>query len=173
MSVSYQDIPLHEDQGKFIQIPFREKTLNNSKASKYIYTHAETTDFIIEGLQRFCAEIQQMDQAFPDITSYVYNPDGNLPLSGEFKHNMTDKRKAPNSIMSYIGGIVSNYYRTGKTQDFSKSQIKHLENIWNNTIVPAFNNDWSSVNPKLFENGFNYKTNTANEPIKPIRFRRY
>ena len=87
-----------------------------------------------------------------------------LPKSGCFNHPLLDNVKRKNTILSYISGVLSNYYRN-PAQDFTKKQLDYIV-MCQNMIVWFFTE--SGVNLGYNSNDFTY-----NEVPYKIQFREY
>jgi len=158
MSVSVQDIPTKTDKGKFEQIAFRPKTTSEGKETGYVFIQPDDLDHIMYWLQRFLSE--SASRSIQEETMWeMFNtkngmPDLSLPKSSYFS-------KPENSIISYVGGILSNHYRSNA--DLNKNQLKKITEVWNKLIAPLFNSSWTP--------GYNYITKTDIQPPKRISFK--
>tara|TARA_R110000772_G_scaffold32130_2_gene78846 strand:- start:178 stop:681 length:504 start_codon:yes stop_codon:yes gene_type:complete len=154
-------------------ISYTIPVLANDKSSKYVRMHKEDIDHIIHWLTRFSSDINQLSIAFDYLFDPWFKDSKEVPESNLFHHTDDHKRKAPNSDMSYIGGLISNYWRNNGKQDFTKSQLKYIQKLFN-TIAELYN---SKVVQKglyneidIFELGFDNQTNVPNPAPKPIIF---
>lgn len=162
-TVSYADIPRRVEHSDIMEIAYRPKTGNKVK---YIYMHTEDKAYIINWFQRFMAEVCQLSQHDPVLWQQVNEPcdPSELPKSGLFNHPMLDDVKRKNTILSYIAGVVSNYYRN-PVQDFTVKQLNYLIKC-QNMIVWFFTNPGVNV-------GYNSNNFTHNELPKKISFTEY
>ena len=167
MTVSHNDIPTKKDMGNFYQIAFRPKTTSEGKETGYVFVQPEDYDYMLHWLNRFLADASTHSIAekfvWKGLNSEKGMDDLQLPDSGVFKHPTADNKMAPNSIISYIGGILSNYFRSGA--DLNKKQLKTLESIFNKIIVPVYQQVQS------FTPGYNYATKQPLPGPKRISFK--
>ena len=134
-TISYLDIPKrHFNQDNVLEIGFRPKTGNKVK---YVYMHTEDKEYIYAWFQRFLAEVCQLSQHDPKLWEEMNRPlDADiLPKSGVFNHPLLDNVKRKNTIVSYISGVLSNYYRN-PAQDFTQKQLDYIVGCQN--IIYAF-----------------------------------
>ena len=167
MSISTKDIPLKKDMGKFFQIAFRNKSKTDGSPSPYITVQQQDYEYIMYWLQRFLADASSHSQSetwvWKGLNSETGLEDLKLPDSGFFSHPSDDKRKAPNSIISYVGGLLSNSFRSNA--DLNQKQLKALEGIFNDIIVKVYEEVES------FTPGYDYNTRIPIEGPKRIRFK--
>lgn len=159
MSVSIKDVPLKTDKGKFEQIAFRPKTTSEGKETGYVFIQPDDLDYIMYWFQRFLIEGASRSVQEDDTWKVLNNLNGkgvgiSLPKSSYFS-------KPENSIISYVGGILSNHYRSNA--DLNKNQLKKITEVWNKLIVPLFDSAWTP--------GYNYKTKADIQPPKKISFK--
>jgi len=165
MNVSHKDIPIKKDMGKFYQIAFRPKTTSEGKETGYVFVQPEDLDYIFHWLNRFLTDAASHSIAEKFVWDSLNKEGGMegaiLPKSGSF----TDQNgnKTQNSIISYIGGILSNYFRSGA--DLNKKQLKTLTDIFNKIVVEVY----THVN--TFTPGYNYTTRQPAPGPKRISFK--
>lgn len=163
-SVSYLDIPKRDFMwDDILEIGYRPKSGNKVK---YVYMHKEDKEYIYSWFQRFLAEVCQLSTHDPVLWDQVNEPCDvtELPKSGCFNHPLLDNVKRKNTIISYISGVLSNYYRN-PAQDFTKKQLDYLVKC-QNMIYWFFHNPGINI-------GYNSNNFTDNELPYKIQFREY
>lgn len=165
MTISTKDIPCKKDMGKFYQIAYRPKQKPDGTETDYVFIQPDDLDYILHWCNRFLTDAASHSMAEKFVWDSLNMPggfkDAKLPKSNAF----TDPsgKKVENSIISYIGGILSNYFRSGA--DLNKKQLKALTDIFNKIIVEVYKN----VNS--FTPGYNYVTRQPAPGPKRISFK--
>ena len=165
MTISKQDIPTKKDMGKFYQIAFRPKQLPDGTETDYVFIQEDDLGYILHWLNRFLTDAASHSIAEKFVWDSLNKEGGMegalLPKSGAFTNQ--NGQKAENSIVSYIGGILSNHFRSGA--DLNKKQLKILTDIFNKIVVEVYQH----VN--TFTPGYNYTTRQPAPGPKRISFK--
>ena len=165
MTISTKDIPTKKDMGKFYQIAYRPKQKSDGTETDYVFVQPDDLDYILHWLTRFLTDAASHSVSEKLVWDSLNKEGGMqgaiLPKSGAF----TDQngKKVQNSIVSYIGGILSNYFRSGA--DLNKKQLKTLTDIFNKIVVEVY----THVN--TFTPGYNYTTRQPAPGPKRISFK--
>ena len=137
-----------------LHIYYRTK-LNNVK--KHVYINEEDEKYIYQTLGRLLAELCEKQYIQKDWWREMIKKDTQFSISAYSK----SIKPAPNSIVSYTAGLLSNKYRN-QDQDFTVKQLDKVEVL--HTIA---HNLYKSG---MCEIGHRLSTGEQNELPKKIKF---
>ena len=127
-------------------------------AKKHVVMRNEDLDYIYHWLGRMLADSASKQNIEPDIFQMATKFTKKLPTS--------TLEKTGNSLMSYIGGLLSNRYRN-PSQDFTKGQLQYIEFCFD-AIYFAYGENGEFDEKDL---GYDIRTGIANEPPQRVTFK--
>ena len=127
-------------------------------AKKHVVMRKEDIDYIYHWFARIVADTASKQFLDPDIYKAV---------TATNKHELPKSRidLTYNSLMSYIGGMLSNRYRN-PNQDFTKPQLKYVQ-FCMNCIYAAYGENGVFDNKDL---GYDINSGVRNEPPQRVEF---
>lgn len=127
-------------------------------AKKHVIMRDEDLDYIYHWLMRMLADSASKQNIEPDIFEMVTTFNSKLPKS--------TLETTKNSLMSYIGGLLSNRYRN-PSQDFTKGQLQFVEFCFD-CIYFAYGENGEFDEKDL---GYDIRTGVRNEPPQRVTFK--